>query len=291
MGDIGKLRAHWSSGAPVRGNAAERSPESVAEVLRNARLLQGYSLREVASALNIREAHLNAIEDAHFEELPPLVYAQGFVAAYAGFLNLDRSEMVTRFKDEATATAPVQTAVPRLVLPSLAEDDTPERRMAPSGRIIALAVLVLLVAYGAWHIGSPPAHDAALDVPPLPERFLQAPPALPTATLPTSASTTTSAAEPVYVTPTAATSDHIISVTAKTETWVQLHNQAGQRVASFVLKVGEGYTLPAGAYHYTLSTSNMANLQLSIDGQPIATPNLTGREWIVDADALLAAQR
>lgn len=288
MGDIGKLRAHWSSGAPVRGNAAERSPESVAEVLRNARLLQGYSLREVASALNIREAHLNAIEDAHFEELPPLVYAQGFVAAYAGFLNLDRSEMVTRFKDEATATAPVQTAVPRLVLPSLAEDDTPERRMAPSGRIIALAVLVLLVAYGAWHIGSPPAHDAALDVPPLPERFLQAPPALP---LPASTSSTTPAVETVYVTPTAATSDHIISVTAKTETWVQLHNQAGQRVASFVLKVGEGYTLPAGAYHYTLSTSNMANLQLSIDGQPIATPNLTGREWIVDADALLAAQR
>jgi hypothetical protein len=64
-------------------------------VLRNARLLQGYGLREVERALNIRLGHLEALEERRFRDLPPLVYAKGFVAAYASFLNLDKDDLVT----------------------------------------------------------------------------------------------------------------------------------------------------------------------------------------------------
>lgn len=303
MGDIGKIRAHWSGSAPVRGNFADRSPESVAEVLRHARLLQGYSLPEIAEALHIREGHLEAIEEGRFEDLPPLVYAQGFVAAYAGFLQIDKSEMVARFKDEAGSAAPVQATLPRLVLPTLSEDDTPERRMTPSGLMMAGAFVVLLVAYGSWHMMSPSPRAVALEVPPLPERFLEAPPALPTSALPATppapatdtskVSSITGAAirQEIYVVPTTPArtgSDHIITLRAKRESWVQLHNAAGQRVASFVLKAGEGYTLPAGASQYKLSTGNLATLAFSIDGQTLTLPGLSGREMVLNAETLLA---
>ncbi len=305
MGDIGKIRAHWSGSAPMRGNFADRSPESVAEVLRHARLLQGYSLPEIAEALHIREGHLEAIEEGRFEDLPPLVYAQGFVAAYAGFLQIDKSEMVARFKDEAGSAAPVQTALPRLVLPTLPEDDTPERRMTPSGLMMAGAFVVLLVAYGSWHMMSPSPRADALEVPPLPERFLEAPPALPTPTLPAptaapdtskvSSITGNTLRQEIYVVPApaapAATSDHIITLRAKRESWVQLHNAAGQRVASFVLKAGEGYTLPAGASQYKLSTGNLATLTFSIDGRALTLPGLSGREMVLNAETLLARAR
>ena len=306
MGDIGKIRAHWSGSAPVRGNFADRSPESVAEVLRHARLLQGYSLSEVAETLHIREGHLEAIEEGRFEDLPPLVYAQGFVAAYAGFLQIDKSEMVARFKDEAGNAAPVQTALPRLVLPSLPEDDTPERRMTPSGLMMVGALVFLLVAYGSWHMMGPSPRAVALEVPPLPERFLEALPALPTAALPATTpapaadtskvSSITGAAIPqeIYVvpaTPARTGSDHIITLRAKRESWVQLHNAAGQRVASFVLKAGEGYTLPAGASQYKLSTGNLATLAFSIDGQTLTLPGLSGREMVLNAETLLARAR
>lgn len=340
MGDIGKLRAHWTSSAPIRGNVAERSPESVSEVLRHARLLQGYSLNEVAAALHIREAHLSAIEEGRFDELPPLVYAQGFVASYAGFLQLDRGEMVARFKDEAANDSPtplpvqarhrpantsrpvygrgLSMAMPPLTLPSLTlpdfgSSDSTDTRMAPSGLMLAAAFTVLLLAYGLWHMMSASPSVDVLNVPPLPERFLEAPPALPTtpalpdaapvqtparqtnatptiapAALVSSITGTTLQAAPVYVTPTAA--DHIITLRARGETWVQLHNEAGQRVASFVLKAGEGYTLPAGAKRYKLTTGNLALIDISIDGQTIAHPR-SGRELMLDASALQSSAR
>ena len=102
MSEIGRFKAFWGEQSPARNNVPERSPESVAMVLRNARILQGYDLKEVAQRLNIRQANLEALEENRFKDLPPLVYAQGFVGAYATFLQLDKTELVARFREEAT---------------------------------------------------------------------------------------------------------------------------------------------------------------------------------------------
>lgn len=63
--------------------------------LRAAREEKGLSIPEVSAKLRISKRYIQALEDENFLMIPSLVYAKGFLKAYAEFLGLDAKAMVS----------------------------------------------------------------------------------------------------------------------------------------------------------------------------------------------------
>ncbi|MCX5780750.1 MAG: DUF4115 domain-containing protein [Firmicutes bacterium] len=79
---------------------------SFGQLLKTERERQGLDLDSVAEATKIRKLYLNALEEDDFGQLPPRVYATGFVASYAGFLKMDVDSIVQEFKARAYPAPP-----------------------------------------------------------------------------------------------------------------------------------------------------------------------------------------
>ena len=85
---------------------------TVGQIFARARGNLGYSLEQIGTHLNIGTAHLQAIEADDAGNLPPKVYAVGFVRAYADVLGLDSEKMAYLFKVQCYGnTQPVQQDV------------------------------------------------------------------------------------------------------------------------------------------------------------------------------------
>jgi cytoskeletal protein RodZ len=126
----------------------------------------GYELSEIAVALRIRLAYLEAIEQGRFGDLPGATYATGFLRTYAEHLGLDPQLVLRRFKEE---TSGVLTPKPELYLPKPA----PESRI-PGGALLLLAVVLAGSAYGGWYYMNSTGRDLVDFVPELPERLATA---------------------------------------------------------------------------------------------------------------------
>ena len=109
--------------------------------LREARESLGRDVDEIALALRIRPAHLEAIEDGRFGDLPGPTYAVGFIRTYADFLGLDGAAIVARFKSEAMAYSNAQ--------PELDFIATPEGRF-PSGAVVFVGLLLAVGGFVGW---------------------------------------------------------------------------------------------------------------------------------------------
>jgi cytoskeleton protein RodZ len=116
--------------------------ESVAAELRRARQDLGRDLVRVSDDLKIRRVYLQAIEDGRFDDLPGATYAVGFIRAYAEYLGLNSIEIVSRFKEE------VQGVNERLQL--VFPTPVPESKI-PSGAVLLISVLLIVLAYGGWY--------------------------------------------------------------------------------------------------------------------------------------------
>jgi cytoskeleton protein RodZ len=132
---------------------------TIGQLLRETREGMGSDLNRVATALRIRAAYLEAIEEGRYDQLPGAVYALGFVRAYATHLALDGEEAVRRFKLEAEGfegqrglTFPVPLA----------------ERSVPGGTMLLVAVILAICGYGLWYYLSSSAH-------PRPERVAAVP--------------------------------------------------------------------------------------------------------------------
>jgi len=69
--------------------------EFTGPLLRKVRESQGIDIADIAARTKIASAHLFAIEEETFDELPAVVYTRGFVQEFAKFLHLDPAQ-VTR---------------------------------------------------------------------------------------------------------------------------------------------------------------------------------------------------
>ncbi|MCX7338001.1 MAG: DUF4115 domain-containing protein [Alphaproteobacteria bacterium] len=65
------------------------SIKQVGALLQQHRVAKGLSLDDVSAQLKIRKFFLQNIEDGHFDQLPPGMYALWYVRSYAGFLGVD----------------------------------------------------------------------------------------------------------------------------------------------------------------------------------------------------------
>jgi cytoskeleton protein RodZ len=118
--------------------------ETVGQDLRAARLRRGDDLATVSRVLKIRREHLEALEEDRLEALPGRTYAIGFVRSYAEYLGLDSSQHVERYKTEIAGRSDSVATVHVI--------DEDEDRHLPQGWVIMAGVVLVLLAYGAYHL-------------------------------------------------------------------------------------------------------------------------------------------
>ena len=134
------------SPSETRGTSAAapsaRPRDMVGDLLRRTREEQGGDIDTIAATLRIRAAYIAAIEQARYDRLPGPVYALGFVRSYANHLGLDGDEAVRRFKLEAAGLEQRRDlAFPMPLTP----------RSIPGGRMLLVAFVLAVCAYGIWH--------------------------------------------------------------------------------------------------------------------------------------------
>ncbi|MEX2451468.1 MAG: helix-turn-helix domain-containing protein [Rhodospirillales bacterium] len=146
------------------GSAGQRagSDSGVSAMLRASRMRIGEDLRDVANILRIRYRYLEDIEEGRFDDLPGNTYAIGFIRSYADHLGLDGEEVVRRFKEEAAALK----GEPTLEFPAPISESG-----IPAGALMFVGVVIAVLAYGAWYIGTSEKNYIAELISPLPDRL------------------------------------------------------------------------------------------------------------------------
>lgn len=76
---------------------------TLGQKLKDARFIKHWSLDEAEAQSKIRLRHLVAIEEGRYSELPPDVFAVGFVRRYANLLGLNPTAAVALFREERAA--------------------------------------------------------------------------------------------------------------------------------------------------------------------------------------------
>ncbi len=112
--------------------------------LRTARKKLGEDIETIATALNIRAAHLEALERGDISALPGRAYALGFVRSYASYLGLDADASVTRFKLETDRQEEEAAA---LAFPEANEDIK-----MPQGSLTVIALLLVAAIIGGLQL-------------------------------------------------------------------------------------------------------------------------------------------
>ncbi len=120
----------------------EKQQQTVGERLKEKREQLSLSLDDVAGKLRIRKHYLQAIEEGHYSDLPPGIYAQGFVSLYAETLGFEKAEMLKDFAKE------FQTKQQKSVKPTF-QVPASETGM-PKLSITLASVFLLAVVYGGW---------------------------------------------------------------------------------------------------------------------------------------------
>jgi len=74
---------------------------------------RGLSLEELAAAIKVRPALLQALEEGRFDDLPPALFVEGYVKAYARHLGLPDGPLAAEFKSIVRFSPPVSGSVER----------------------------------------------------------------------------------------------------------------------------------------------------------------------------------
>jgi cytoskeleton protein RodZ len=245
--------------------------------LREVRERLGWKLPDVAASLRIREAYLDAIERGELDLLPGFAYQNGFVRSYAQVLGLDPEEILRRFHAEGLGLAPKEEL--RLLAP------VPDHGV-PSGAIVLIGVVVLLIGYGIWYHHSAHESRLAAAVPAVPAQLapLALPPAKPTPPLPTvtanlPAPAVTAAIPAPALAPSLAQNPALPTtgqaILATSDTWVEVNDASGNILFSRLLHAGDSWPVPDEP-GLTLTTGNAGGTEISTNGTagpPLGAPS------------------
>ena len=149
--------------APAPEIAAEDAPKhTVGKTLRRAREGLKLTLEDVSSAINVRVAQLQSIEDDRIDQLPGMTYAVGFVRTYAQFVKLDAKELVDTFKAEHAGEEAAKT--------SLKFTDPISEDKLPGPMLIGAAAFGIIVLVLGWSLLSSDDEGVELadNIPPAP---------------------------------------------------------------------------------------------------------------------------
>jgi cytoskeleton protein RodZ len=165
----------------VPDEAPELSSEATSRIgaeLRAARERLGWEIDDVAEALRLKPAFLQAIEQGDLAGLPAPAYTVGFVRTYATALGLDPNEAIRRFRGERDeVNRKTELAFPAPV----------PQRGVPAGALILVGAVIAIGGYIGWYhysgrsfrsvvtVDQAPAHLEPLAPPSMP-RVAVAPP-------------------------------------------------------------------------------------------------------------------
>jgi cytoskeleton protein RodZ len=114
------------------------------ELLRQARVYKGASLRDAERATRISRTYLEALENQDFSKLPPPAYARGIVKNYAQYLGLDPIAILSLYDslDDESVGETIQ------VIPATRPLDV-RSHWAPNFAIIGFMLVVSAIVF-AW---------------------------------------------------------------------------------------------------------------------------------------------
>lgn len=69
-------------------------------LLREARESKGFTIKEAAKALKLRERHIQMLEDGRMSELSHEIYLKGFLKTYTNWLNIDSSDVIGQINQQ-----------------------------------------------------------------------------------------------------------------------------------------------------------------------------------------------
>ena len=116
--------------------------KTVGQVLRDSRVLRGYTIGDVEQGTKIRSKFLEAIEADDFSKLPSLSYAKGFVKNYSDFLGLDSNKTLAFFRRQTNET-PKSSLLPR----GMEEPLNRSLFQLTPGRFVALIIIGLVTLF------------------------------------------------------------------------------------------------------------------------------------------------
>lgn len=230
--------------------------------LREARIVAGLELAEIAARTRVSKRHLEAIEGDRYSELASRTYAVGFSKSYARALGLDENAIAQGVRDEL---ARHEDLFPR---PQRAENFEPgDPARVPSSSLAWMAaggaILLFALIFVFWRSFLDPAGS-------MPELVDDKPRA-------TSAESGTAPRRTATVAPVPAAA--AIRLTAlEQDVWVKISNAAGEQLFQKELALNESYTLPSGTSGAVLSTARPDALRVSIGARTLerlrATPEI-----------------
>ena len=125
-------------------DSGSRVSRRIADELRWTRISRKLSVGDVAHALKIRTAYIEAMEDDRFGDLPAPVYISGFLRTYANHLGLDGEQLVTWLKDDnRLAFEPREMELP---VP-ISDIRRPTRPIILASLTVAIGIAVAWYAY------------------------------------------------------------------------------------------------------------------------------------------------
>ena len=77
----------------------------IGDTLREARLRQGLTIKDVEDTLKIRGKYLQALEQDDFEVLPGDTFVRAFLRSYASFLGLEADVLVAEYASAHGSTS------------------------------------------------------------------------------------------------------------------------------------------------------------------------------------------
>ncbi len=91
---------------------------TIGKLLKETRETRGLTIKQVIQATRIRSYYIEAMEADDFSAMPSAAQARGFLRSYAGFLGLDRDEIINRQRIESSAP-------PEFIAPASTNPPTP----------------------------------------------------------------------------------------------------------------------------------------------------------------------
>ena len=276
---------------------------SVGEILRRARLSEGLDLQKVEGDVRIRESMLQAIEDMDLDKLPGWIYTVGFVRTYSDYLNLDSDKMISLLKSQVG-----ERKRKKLHFPVAAADSASPDLWVIGWAAGALVILVLSVfLYQTFAVNSASPQRTVNDIPPVPvteevvsppieevadvghenqqleegeweEPFLKAPRDEDGNILPFQKPSASDIQEESIL------EDYRVVINVAEESWVEIRDGNGDVLVSRVLKIGDQYYVPEDREGLTMTTGNIAGLQILVDGKVL---NIQAQDGEVKRDVPL----
>lgn len=113
--------------------------KEIGQKLKTAREEMGLSLNEVSQKTKIRSLYLQAIEEGNLDRIPGIVYAKGFIKAYAIAVGLDANEILAEYQSYLEQFPPEEPEeLPEITVMKV------ERPKSVAKIILILLVVVLL---------------------------------------------------------------------------------------------------------------------------------------------------